>query len=149
MIKAQNRCSNMAPPARVSVGKSFWWQFLASGVAPCGRLARSGSGDNATVCQARTQLNFEPPLAALVANLLRKICTCASRASLSRRSLLLRLQPNKRKTKSRPRMRSAFCWLPRTRLRVSGHRTQRNFEPPLASLVTNFASKILPCSRFA
>ena len=28
-------------------------------------------------------------------------------------------------------------------------RTQLNFEPPLATLVTNFASKILPCSRFA
>ena len=28
-------------------------------------------------------------------------------------------------------------------------RTQLNFEPPLATLVTNFANKILPCSRFA
>ena len=44
----------------------------------------------------------------------------------------------------------APIWLPRTRLRVFGHRTQLNFEPPMASLVANFpCGKICPCASRA
>ena len=86
--------------------------------------------------------NFEPPLASLVANFpYGKICTCASHYALTA-VCSYASNPTEKETKSRPRMRSAFRWLP-----LLGSNQSGNFEPPLASLVANFPyGKICTCA---